>query len=390
MDNNKTIINEDKTQLAISKKSILQSLQRKAIKCSKKTILTISEIMEAIFEKDFDAIKSISEKCIPDDPQMLRALIWKINLGYLSLDNDNWEDYLKEKREKYNFYKTSFINLLKSEIANSNYQSRKLLEDIIKDVNRTHMGFSFFFQPVSKNKQFSKEELKTLFHQRQNCMLKDVKDIYKLDIEETHADVLARILYIYSKFTPDLLYHQGMNEILAPIYYCFSYDKVYQEETEETIEADTFWSFYLLMEQIRSSFDDSDEKGTEFKAELLKKILQVVDKEVYDRLIEYDVKFEFFAYRWFISFFSQDFQIGDILRLWDLVFSHENKYYYIFYVSIGILEYKREKILKSEMSEIMMEMQSFEDINVDRLIKLVRKLKEEYDSIIKPIIDEMN
>ena len=66
-----------------------------------------------------------------------------------------------------------------------------------------------------------------------------------------------------------------MNEILAPIYYCFSYDKVYQEETEETIEADTFWSFYLLMEQIRSSFDDADEKGTEFKAELLKKILQV-------------------------------------------------------------------------------------------------------------------
>ena len=388
MDNNKTIINE--AQLAMSKKSILQSLQRKVINCSKKTISTISQIIEAIFEKDTEAIKTISEKGIPDDPQMLRALIWKINLGYLSLDNDNWEEYLKEKREKYLFYKTSFINLLKAEIANSNYQSRKLLEDITKDVNRTHMGFSFFFQPVSKKKHFSKEELKTLYQQRQNCMIKDVKDIYKLDIEETHADVLARILYIYSKFTPDLLYHQGMNEILAPIYYCFSYDKVYQEETEETIEADTFWSFYLLMEQIRSSFDDTDEKGTEFKAELLKKILQVVDKEVYDRLVEYDVKFEFFAYRWFISFFSQDFQIGDILRLWDLVFSHENKYYYIFYVSIGILEYKKEKILKSEMSETMMEMQSFEDVNVDRLIQLVRKIKEEYDSQIKQIIDEMN
>lgn len=387
MDNNKTIINE--AQLAMSKKSILQSLQRKVINCSKKTISTISEIMKAIFEKDTEAIKAISEKGIPDDPQMLRALIWKINLGYLSLENDNWEEYLKEKREKYNFYKNSFINLLKGEIANCNYKSRKLLEDITKDVNRTHMGFSFFFQPVSKNKHFSKEELKTLYNQRQNCMIKDVKDIYKIDIEETHADVLARILYIYSKFTPDLLYHQGMNEILAPIYYCFSYDKVYQEETEETIEADTFWSFYLLMEQIRSSFDDSDEKGTEFKAELLKKILEVVDKEVFDRLVGCDVKFEFFAYRWFISFFSQDFIIGDILRLWDLVFSHENKYYYIFYVSIGILEYKREKILKSEMSEIMMEMQSFEDVNVDRLIKLVRKIKEEYDSQIKSIIDEM-
>ena len=54
------------------------------------------------------------------------------------------------------------------------------------------------------------------------------------------------------------------------------------------------------------------------------------------------------------------------------------------------MEYKKEKILKSEMSEIMMEMQSFEDVNVDRLIKLVRKIKEEYDSQIKQIIDEMN
>ena len=146
MDNNKTIINE--AQLAMSKKSILQSLQRKVINCSKKTISTISEIMKAIFEKDTEAIKAISEKGIPDDPQMLRALIWKINLGYLSLENDNWEEYLKEKREKYNFYKNSFINLLKGEIANCNYKSRKLLEDITKDVNRTHMGFSFFFQPV--------------------------------------------------------------------------------------------------------------------------------------------------------------------------------------------------------------------------------------------------
>ena len=73
MDNNKTIINE--AQLAMSKKSILQSLQRKVINCSKKTISTISQIIEAIFEKDTEAIKTISEKGIPDDPQMLRALI---------------------------------------------------------------------------------------------------------------------------------------------------------------------------------------------------------------------------------------------------------------------------------------------------------------------------
>lgn len=38
---------------------------------------------------------------------------------------------------------------------------------------------------------------------------------------ETHADVLARILFIYAKLNPGIRYVQGMNEILAVLYFCF-------------------------------------------------------------------------------------------------------------------------------------------------------------------------
>ena len=282
-----------------------------------------------------------------------------------------------------------FLEKLKNEFESNNYSSKKLLEDITKDVNRTHIEFSFFFQPVSKSKQFSKEELKEIFEKRQNCSLKDIKDIYRLDIEETHADVLARILFIYAKFTPDISYHQGMNEILAPIYYCYSYDKLYIEETEDTIEADTFWSFYYLMADIKSSFDQNDKKGTGFKAEILKKILIIIDKEIYDQLVLYDIKFEFFAYRWFITFFSQDFEMGDLLRLWDLIFSNENKFYYMFYISIALLLFKRDAILKNDMAGIMMEVQKFDDINIEALIKLVGELRRKFDVKIKPMIDQV-
>ena len=41
------------------------------------------------------------------------------------------------------------------------------------------------------------------------------------DTYETHADVLQRILYIYGKVNPEIKYVQGMNEVLAVIYYCF-------------------------------------------------------------------------------------------------------------------------------------------------------------------------
>ncbi len=38
---------------------------------------------------------------------------------------------------------------------------------------------------------------------------------------ETHADVLARVLFIYAKLNPGIKYVQGMNEVLAVLYYCF-------------------------------------------------------------------------------------------------------------------------------------------------------------------------
>jgi hypothetical protein len=39
------------------------------------------------------------------------------------------------------------------------------------------------------------------------------------DDVEKHADVIARILFIYAKLNPGVKYVQGMNEVLAPIYY---------------------------------------------------------------------------------------------------------------------------------------------------------------------------
>jgi len=38
---------------------------------------------------------------------------------------------------------------------------------------------------------------------------------------ETHADMLHRILFIYAKLNPGIKYIQGMNEVLAVIYYCY-------------------------------------------------------------------------------------------------------------------------------------------------------------------------
>jgi len=47
-----------------------------------------------------------------------------------------------------------------------------------------------------------------------NCFRKQKKGIM-------HYEILSRILFIYAKLNPGVKYVQGMNEVLAPLYYVF-------------------------------------------------------------------------------------------------------------------------------------------------------------------------
>ena len=49
-----------------------------------------------------------------------------------------------------------------------------------------------------------------------------VKNVFRKTKEkEKHFEILNRILFIYGKLNPGIKYVQGMNEIMAPLYYVF-------------------------------------------------------------------------------------------------------------------------------------------------------------------------
>ena len=81
------------------------------------------------------------------------------------------------------------------------FEDQDLKDTIDKDIKRTKTHMHFFLIPS----------------QNQNSKYKE-KD------GETNADVMARILFIYGKNHPEVGYVQGMNEIIAPIYYSYSFD----------------------------------------------------------------------------------------------------------------------------------------------------------------------
>lgn len=59
--------------------------------------------------------------------------------------------------------------------------------------------------------------------------------------EQTYADALTRIIFVYLKRHPGEVYVQGMNEVVALIYYCFTNKN--SEYFRRVSESDTYFVF---------------------------------------------------------------------------------------------------------------------------------------------------
>ena len=394
--------NQNKTS---NKKPILQIIVNKILSSPNQTINNSSGFIESLISKNQKNLQIFSENGLPDEIPILRSIIWKINLGYLTINNEEWEKILEDKRNSYIDYKDIFKKkLLKEYKLNKDYDKKSkeekekldkksnklLLEQICKDVYRTHNQMDFFFKPTDENIILSQKELIEIMDNRRNCTMKDINDIYKINIKETHADVIVRILFIYSTFFPDISYVQGMNEIIAPIYYIFSFDKTYGVETNiDYIEADTFWTFNSLMNQIKDNFNhekDNEKMGITSRIKKLKKMLQILDLQLFEHFEKFKVEYYTFAYRWFILFFSQEFLMIDILRLWDYLFAPNDKFLNCYFVSLAVFELKRDELLVSDLSGILSNLKSFKGLNVEDIISLAKNIKNQYGEIFLQII----
>ena len=181
---------------------------------------------------------------------------------------------------------------------------------------------------------------------------------------------MTRILFIYGLYHPEVKYVQGMNEILAPIFYCFSNDK--NEISIKNLEADSYISFENFMEIIKHIFIkklDNTEKGINTRLHNFSILIRMLDYRISDQLNKYKIEMEFFAFRWLTLFFTQDFEIPDVLRLWDSILCEDDAFDFMNMIMLALLRKKTEGILNNEFAGIMSVLQNFDNINVDRLIR---------------------
>ena len=394
--------------------------------CSPKELPRINKILKDIISNNKKELKKECYKGLPENLPSLRALIWKMNFKYLPHKIKNWNGTLSSYREEYSQLKSAVITKQKEEMKifeelkdnrtneiseekindqdNININQtlyflaentdKELLETINKDINRTYSTMNFFSKPIDNNIKFSQEELEHLYNLKKCCIYQDSTLVYTkgrttndLFNKEIHSDVLERILYIYAKNNKDVGYVQGMNSILAPIYYCYSMDNTCDKKY---LEADSFWSFSFLMDDIKKIFqqkNDSLKGGILDKIVLLELMMSKIDKDIFNKLLKTNKQDAFhFAIKWINLFFSQQMIMPDVLRLWDIIFCEEDRYYFVYLFSLAILKYKKKDILRKDYYEIMEKLQKINLSNVEEIIKMAFDIKKKYHKEIKEIL----
>uniref|UniRef100_A0A061RHF4 Tbc1 domain family member 13-like n=1 Tax=Tetraselmis sp. GSL018 TaxID=582737 RepID=A0A061RHF4_9CHLO len=207
-------------------------------------------------------------------------------------------------------------------VWNAFFKDAEVMEQIERDVVRTHPDMHFFSG--------------------------DKTDPVR------HREEMKRALFIYAKLNPGLTYVQGMNELFAPLYYTFRTDV--DEGARENAEADAFWCFVELMTEFRDNYCkqlDNSDQGIKATMQRLSSMLQQCDPELHSHLMhKTKVDMQFYAFRWITLLLTQEHTFPDTIRLWDTILSvSTGRAQFLLRVCTAMLTLARDELLSGDFSQ---------------------------------------
>jgi hypothetical protein len=223
-------------------------------------------------------------------------------------------------------------------------ESALLLDEIRKDVVRTHPELAFFLEPTRH-------------------------------LGKRRYAAIERILFLWSKHHKGIRYVQGMNEIVGILYFVLANDP--NEEWATWAEADAYWLFHILLAEMSDVFVpglDAHSTGIHGRIKEMNILLERHDPEVKEHFSEIGIELNFFAVRWWTTLLSREFLLPDTVRLWDSMFASTHKDNFLRYVCINMLIQIREKLLKGDFSTCLKLLQKYPPTNIDQLLESSRAL----------------
>ncbi|XP_062010578.1 uncharacterized protein LOC133726958 [Rosa rugosa] len=342
-------------------------------------------------EVNLEKLQRIASLGLPDGGG-LRATAWKLLLGYLPSSRELWEKELMENRLKYAKLKEELLlspselarkkggalsycdppadsavdgplkrreisqedhplSLGKASVWHQYFQHTEIAEQIDRDLPRTHPDLKFF----SGDSSFSRK----------------------------HREALRNILLLFAKLNPAIRYVQGMNEVLAPIYYVFSTDP--NEQNAANAEADSFSCFVrLLSDSVDHFCEQLDNSAVGILATLsrLSDLLKANDEELW-RHLEFTtkVKPQYYAFRWITLLLTQEFNFQSIMRIWDSLLGNPfGVQDMLLKICCAMLLCMKSRLLSGDFVANLKLLQHYPDINIEHLLQVARDIKSDSSS----------
>ena len=336
----------------------LNSFLSKNKNSNEKIVLNIKKITEFINDNQFneEILENILLNGIPNNLHCLRPLVWKSFIGYFPPNDlskwinivQNNHSFYKILKKKYHYYPTNIQTV----------EDKKLLAQLEKDLPRTRSTVPFFRNKANLKKNSN----------------------------ETNYDIIKRILFFFSKEHP-ISYIQGMNELIAIIYYIFYNDD--NPFFNKYIESDTYFCFSALIKEIEPVFHFSDANFSQlFINKQIKQINEIMEKcepELYNFFKEIDLNIDSFVMKWVMVLFAQEFKIDVAVNFWDRMFTQKNKMKFICFISVAIMKKNKDKILGKELEDIAIFLKemgnNISKMDINEIIQIAFDMKKEFKKI---------
>ncbi|XP_026203448.1 TBC1 domain family member 5 isoform X2 [Anabas testudineus] len=297
-----------------------------------------------------------------------RSVCWKLYLEALPEDKEQWINKTKELRAQYEKIKEMHI---------TNPRKAAGQQDLVVNNPLSQDEGSLW------NKFFQDKELKGMIKQD---VLRTFPEICYFQDDDVRTK-LTDILFCYARENEQLLYKQGMHELLAPIVFVLHCDHQAFQHASETaspseemkcllnpvyLEHDAYAMFSQLMETAEPWFSSFEREVRKGKEEMLTSIpfarpqdagpsVAIVTKvnRIQDQMVKkHDVELhmhlnrleiapQIYGIRWVRLLFGREFPLQDLLVVWDALFADSITLDLVDYIFVAMLLYIRDALIAS-------------------------------------------
>ncbi|NXY41340.1 TBCD5 protein, partial [Ceuthmochares aereus] len=299
-----------------------------------------------------------------------RSVCWKLFLEVLPQDRSQWIKTTSDLRTSYNKIK---------EIHITNPRKAGQQDLIINNPLSQDEGSLW-------NKFFQDKELRAMIEQDVTRTFPEMQYFQQENVRK----ILTDVLFCYARENEQLLYKQGMHELLAPIVFILHCDhQAFSHASEaaqprqafeemkvllnpEYLEHDAYAMFTRLMKTAEhwfSTFEHDSQKEKDVmitpmpfarpqdlgpSIAIVAKVNQIQDHllkkhdiELYMHLNRLEIAPQIYGLRWVRLLFGREFPLQDLLVVWDALFADSTTLSLVDYIFVAMLLYIRDALISS-------------------------------------------